>query len=71
MPELYIITGSNGAGKSTVGPDYLPEHIQQHPVFGGDKLFMEKRSEFIIPPAGCIELNACCSGREADAVRSL
>lgn len=45
MPELYIITGSNGAGKSTVGPDYLPEHIQQHPVFDGDKLFMEKRSE--------------------------
>lgn len=45
MPELYIITGSNGAGKSTVGPDYLPEHMQQHSVFDGDKLFMEKRSE--------------------------
>ena len=45
MPELYIITGSNGAGKSTVGPDYLPEHMQQRPVFDGDKLFMEKRGE--------------------------
>ena len=45
MPELYIITGSNGAGKSTVGPDYLPSHIQRKTVFDGDKLFMEKRSE--------------------------
>ncbi len=35
MPELYIIISSNGAGKSTAGPDYLPEHIQQHPVFDG------------------------------------
>lgn len=47
MPELYILTGSNGAGKSTVGPDYLPLHIQQQgEVFDGDKLFMHKRSEF-------------------------
>src|SRR5579872_5788500 len=49
MPELYILTGSNGAGKSTVGPDYLPLNIQQNfPVFDGDKLFMQKRSEFWI-----------------------
>jgi predicted ABC-type ATPase len=47
MPELYIITGSNGAGKSSIGPDYLPEHIKvQGSVFDGDKLFMEQRSEF-------------------------
>jgi predicted ABC-type ATPase len=46
MPELYIITGSNGAGKSTVGPDYLPPYIQQQAnIFDGDKLFMQKRSE--------------------------
>ena len=46
MPELYIITGSNGAGKSTVGPDYLPQHIGQHnTVFDGDKLFMQKQKE--------------------------
>src|SRR6266496_2921435 len=46
MPELHIITGSNGAGKSTVGPDYLPLHIQQlGNIFDGDKLFMQKRSE--------------------------
>jgi predicted ABC-type ATPase len=45
MPELYIITGSNGAGKSTVGPDYLPVHIQLlGPVFDGDKLFMQEKS---------------------------
>lgn len=46
MPELYIITGSNGAGKSTIGPDYLPEHIRlHHTVFDGDKLFMQKQRE--------------------------
>jgi predicted ABC-type ATPase len=46
MPELYIITGSNGAGKSSVGPNHLPLIIRQsHPVFDGDKLFMEKRRE--------------------------
>ncbi|MEO6129995.1 MAG: zeta toxin family protein [Ferruginibacter sp.] len=46
MPSLYIITGSNGAGKSTVGPDYLPLALQQKcDVFDGDKLFMKKQSE--------------------------
>jgi predicted ABC-type ATPase len=46
MPELYIITGSNGAGKSTVGTTYLPTHIQQHcSVFDGDKLFIDKQRE--------------------------
>jgi predicted ABC-type ATPase len=46
MPELYIITGSNGAGKSTTGPDYLPEHIRSRTiVFDGDKLFMQKQRE--------------------------
>jgi predicted ABC-type ATPase len=47
MPELYIITGSNGAGKSSVGPDYLPLRIlEQGPIFDGDKLFVEKRNEY-------------------------
>jgi predicted ABC-type ATPase len=46
MPELYIITGSNGAGKSSVGPIYLPEYIRKnYPVFDGDKLFMSKQKE--------------------------
>ena len=44
MPSLYIITGSNGAGKSSVGSDYLPPEISSScTVFDGDKLFMEKR----------------------------
>jgi predicted ABC-type ATPase len=46
MAELYIITGSNGAGKSTVGPEYLPLHIRQNnKVFDGDKLYMQKQKE--------------------------
>lgn len=46
MPELYIITGSNGAGKSSVGKDYLPQHIQQHyAIFDGDKLFMQRQKD--------------------------
>jgi len=46
MPTLYLITGSNGAGKSTVGPDYLPQHIvANHVVFDGDKLYTGKVSE--------------------------
>lgn len=46
MPSLYIITGSNGAGKSTIGPFYLPLEIQHDcTVFDGDKLFMQKQSE--------------------------
>ncbi len=46
MPELYIITGSNGAGKSSIGPNYLPTHITDTcPVFDGDKLFIQKRNE--------------------------
>jgi len=44
MPELYIITGSNGAGKSSVGPEFLPFHLREV-IFDGDKLFMQKRSE--------------------------
>lgn len=46
MPQLYIITGSNGAGKSSIGPEYLPVNIrQQGPIFDGDKLYVEKRKE--------------------------
>jgi predicted ABC-type ATPase len=46
MPTLYLITGSNGAGKSTVGPDYLPPHIlADHVIFDGDKLYTGKVSK--------------------------
>jgi predicted ABC-type ATPase len=44
MPDLYIITGSNGAGKSTIGPEYLPLEIKEKCfVFDGDKLFMQHK----------------------------
>ena len=44
MPGLYIIAGSNGAGKSSVGSTYLPAHIQDEcVVFDGDKLFVQKQ----------------------------
>ncbi|WP_160143756.1 zeta toxin family protein [Chryseolinea soli] len=46
MPELHIITGSNGAGKSSIGADYLPTHIKKnYTVFDGDKLTLEKIKE--------------------------
>lgn len=45
-PTLFIITGSNGAGKSTVGTTYLPLEIQKnYSVFDGDKLSLQKRRE--------------------------
>jgi predicted ABC-type ATPase len=44
MPVLIIITGSNGAGKSSIGPDYIPNKLRNS-IFDGDKLFMQKKSE--------------------------
>jgi predicted ABC-type ATPase len=46
MPGLYIITGSNGAGKSSFGISYLPEPLQEYTIFDGDKLFTQKRRQF-------------------------
>jgi predicted ABC-type ATPase len=46
LPELHIITGSNGAGKSTIGSEYLPPHIRDKcTVFDGDKLALQKQRE--------------------------
>ena len=46
MPVLYLITGSNGAGKSTVAPDYVPSGIKSnYKIFDGDRLLMDKRNE--------------------------
>ncbi len=46
MPDLYIITGANGAGKSTVGYSYLPMLVQGNcEVFDGDKLTLKKKRE--------------------------
>ncbi|GGH00072.1 hypothetical protein GCM10007415_39960 [Parapedobacter pyrenivorans] len=42
MPKLFILTGSNGAGKSTVGPIYFPQEAGM--FFDGDKLYLKKRS---------------------------
>jgi predicted ABC-type ATPase len=46
MPDLYIISGSNGAGKSTIGCHYVPESVWKDvPIFDGDKLYMQKHLE--------------------------
>jgi predicted ABC-type ATPase len=46
MPSLFIITGSNGAGKSSVGSGYLPEYIRDnYTVFDGDLLYVKKLRE--------------------------
>lgn len=46
MPDLYIISGSNGAGKSTIGHHYIPSHIlSESTIFDGDKLYMKKHTE--------------------------
>jgi predicted ABC-type ATPase len=46
MPDLYIISGSNGAGKSTIGQDYVPENVlADSSIFDGDKLYMQKHLE--------------------------
>jgi ABC-type transport system involved in cytochrome bd biosynthesis fused ATPase/permease subunit len=47
VPTLYIIAGSNGAGKSSTGPYLLPDAvIEKHPPFDGDKLKSSKQLEF-------------------------
>ncbi|MBS0031502.1 hypothetical protein ACTJJ0_22695 [Chitinophaga sp. 22321] len=47
MPVLYIIAGSNGAGKSSAGPYLFPQSlIEKHPPFDGDKLKSLKQLEF-------------------------
>jgi predicted ABC-type ATPase len=56
MPKLVIITGSNGAGKSSIGPEYIPSKLRDS-IFDGDKLFMEKKSE--IWASGVRSLNEC------------
>jgi predicted ABC-type ATPase len=46
MPDLYIISGSNGAGKSTIGQDYVPANVlEDSSIFDGDKLYMHKHLE--------------------------
>lgn len=42
MPDLVIIAGCNGAGKSVFAPSFLPENIQS---FDYDKLFLANYRE--------------------------
>lgn len=39
MPNLYLIAGHNGAGKSTYGRLLLPEPAQTLPIFDGDVVY--------------------------------
>jgi predicted ABC-type ATPase len=36
MPNLYIIAGHNGAGKSTFGKNLLPQNAQNLTIFDGE-----------------------------------
>ncbi|PWK28366.1 putative ABC-type ATPase [Arcicella aurantiaca] len=42
MPNLYIIAGHNGAGKSTFGRNLLPSSAQDLSIFDGDIIFSQK-----------------------------
>ena len=45
-PQLFIITGSNGAGKSTYGPALLPTEFNNLNIFDGDIYYTRKSIEF-------------------------
>jgi predicted ABC-type ATPase len=42
LPKLFIITGSNGAGKSTVGSSYFKDFLKD--IFDGDKEYLSART---------------------------
>ena len=46
MPNLYIIAGHNGAGKSTFGKELLPQNAQNLTIFDGDLVFSQKLKFF-------------------------
>lgn len=46
MPNLYIIAGHNGAGKSTFGKKLLPQNAQNLTIFDGDLVFSRKLKYF-------------------------
>lgn len=59
---MFIITGSNGAGKSTVGKSYLPPALhQKYSFFDGDQLSLLKRKELLTTIRSLKE-----AGRQAD-----
>jgi predicted ABC-type ATPase len=45
-PQLFIITGSNGAGKSTYKQALLPAEFGDLEIFDGDIFYTRKSSEF-------------------------
>jgi predicted ABC-type ATPase len=45
MPNLYIIAGHNGAGKSTSGRELLPNQAQNLSIFDGDVVYSQKLKE--------------------------
>jgi predicted ABC-type ATPase len=45
MPNLYIIAGHNGAGKSTFGRKLLPTDAQNLTIFDGDIVYSQKLKE--------------------------
>ena len=46
MPNLFIIAGHNGAGKSTFGKELLPQNAQNLTIFDGDLVFSQKLKFF-------------------------
>jgi predicted ABC-type ATPase len=46
MPNLYIIAGHNGAGKSTFGKNLLPQNAQNITIFDGDLVYTQKLKYF-------------------------
>lgn len=45
-PNLFIITGSNGAGKSTYKQTLLPPEYSHLDIFDGDIFYTQKSTEF-------------------------
>lgn len=45
-PQLFIITGSNGAGKSTYKQALLPAEFSNLEIFDGDIFYTQKSTEF-------------------------
>jgi len=45
-PQLFIITGSNGAGKSTYKQTLLPPEFDNLNIFDGDIFFVQQRTAF-------------------------
>jgi len=45
-PQLFIITGSNGAGKSTYRQALLPAEFNTLHIFDGDIFFAQQRTAF-------------------------